>query len=639
MSCDASNRAPIPAPLLDELDALRRTNSLLRAAESAANAGAWAWDIPSGTLQWSEALCRLMGLPPDVPPTLEAWAAALHPADRDAAMDEFRRAVESGTPLESEYRIIRGGGEVRWIHARGSTVFGVDGKPDRLSGLCIDISGKRVAEDGLKQTVARLQAILRSTADGILVVDREGRITEFNDQFATLWNIPAEIIARRDDDLALAHVLGQVADPERFLGKVRELYARAEAESFDVIDFRDGRIFERYSRPLTVDGQATGRVWSFRDVTNARKAERELVQAATQYRIVADHTYDWEFWSDPDGRFLYCSPSCERITGKSREAFLADPSLLEKMVHPEDRALLEAHQQQARCSRIGGELTFRIVRPDGSIRWIEHLCAPLLDGEGRYLGIRGSNRDATGRMETECRLRIAERYEAVGKLAGGVAHRINNLMTVVLGYSAALQRSLPKDDPARVAFEEIEKAGANTSRIVDRLLSYSRLQMFAPRAAEIGALLAGMEPTLRRSAGELLLDISPEPLPVLVDVRQFTESVRELVANACAALPSGRGRIRVRSRRRSVAPGETVATGVPVRPGHYAVVEVEDDGCGMSRQLLEHVFEPFVTTNELGKGLGLPSIYGFAHQSDGYVTIESEPGKGTTVAIYLPVRA
>src|ERR1700687_2463745 len=130
----------------------------------------------------------------------------------------------------------------------------------------------------LEPLISLLRATLESTADGLLVVDREGRISTFNGQFTAMWRIPPEVLAARDDDAAISFVLNQLIEPERFLSKVRELYATPEAESFDTLEFKDGRTFERYSRPQWIDGKAVGRVWSFRDVTERRRTAEHLLQ-------------------------------------------------------------------------------------------------------------------------------------------------------------------------------------------------------------------------------------------------------------------------------------------------------------------------------------------------------------------------
>jgi PAS domain S-box-containing protein len=218
---------------------------------------------------------------PGIDPARVVGSSALDlapPEERERLREVFERVLLTGRPESYEVRGTGPAGQPAWYKSNVGPVR-VDASGTGLVVVATDITEQKEAQEALEAALSLLRAALDSTADGLLIVDRQGTIRSFNRRFAQLWRIPDDILASRDDERAIAFVLSQLKDPDGFVRKVRELYAQPDAESFDVLEFRDGRVFERYSMPQRIGGASVGRVWSFRDVTEHRRAEAERLAA------------------------------------------------------------------------------------------------------------------------------------------------------------------------------------------------------------------------------------------------------------------------------------------------------------------------------------------------------------------------
>ena len=377
-----------------------------------------------------------------------------------------------------------------------------------------------------------------------------------------------------------------------------------------------------------------------------RRTLEALRTSREQYRLLADHTYDWEFWIGPEDTPSYHSPACERITGYSAAEFLRDPGLLESIIHPDDRPRYRDHVRNLSREQ-SSALEFRIITKQGGQAVIARLCRPVHAEDGRYLGRRGSNRDTTEqkraaelREKLQLQLLQAQKMESVGRLAGGVAHDFNNLLTVINGYCDLMLPRLDSRDPFHGYVNEVRKGGQRAADLTKQLLAFSRRQVIEPKQIDLNELLADSRNMLGRLIGEdieLVFDLAPYLGPVLADAGQLQQILMNLVVNARDAMPSG-GRITIKTSTMDVG-GEFIDTHPDAKPGQYVLLGFSDTGIGMDQDTLKHVFEPFFTTKAegIGTGLGLATTYGIVKQCGGWIDVASAPGSGATFTLGLPV--
>jgi PAS domain S-box-containing protein len=367
-----------------------------------------------------------------------------------------------------------------------------------------------------------------------------------------------------------------------------------------------------------------------RDITERKQMEQELhlTQFCVDKASVGIHR------SGPDGRFMSVNEKlCENL-GYTREE-LRNMHVYE--VDPDySRERWQAHRQGL---RIEGSKTFETIhqRKDGTIFPVE-ITATYLEYENEGFSFSFS-RDITARKQMEEQLLQAQKMEAVGHLAGGVAHDFNNMLSVILGYAELIKARLPHNDPSLKGILEIEKAATHSRDITRQLLAFSRKQIIAPKPVDLNELISNTKTTLARLIGE---DIDLRFYPgqnlwqIKFDPAQIDQILINLAVNARDALPNG-GKLTIETANTSL--DETYCESHhEFNPGHYVQLTVSDNGVGMDQETLAHIFEPFFTTKDVGEGtgLGLATIYGIVKQNDSAINVYSEPSLGTTFKIYFP---
>jgi len=372
-------------------------------------------------------------------------------------------------------------------------------------------------------------------------------------------------------------------------------------------------------------------------------AQEQLLRSEEAYRTVAEWTYDWEYWLSPEGRFLYVSPSCERVTGYPVQAFLDEADLMVRIIQPEFREAMQRHLKACAAPMGEGEeeptsFVFSLEARDGSTVWIEHSCREVFSEEGRYLGRRASNRDVTERRILEQQVLQQQKLEGIGLLAGGIAHDFNNMLLPILACAEMIEAGCG-DETLKKRAAMIKEAGTRAKELVRQLLTFGHKQELQTRLYDLNEIVESFVTMLRRTIREdicITSRLSAAPCRILADRTQVEQVLLNLAVNASDAI-EGHGTITLETSP-LVFEEEFCRLHPGTSPGRYVMLCFSDTGGGMDDTTLAHVFEPFFTTKPVGKGtgLGLSTSYGIIKRHGGTVDVHSAPGRGTSFRIYLP---
>ncbi len=469
---------------------------------------------------------------------------------------------------------------------------------------------------------------------GIYVSRPNGDLVACNAAFARMLGFAsiAEAIGSRMHELYSA-----TGDRDRFVASVRE-QGRLEHHR-SRLRRRDGGVVDVIE---TVVGEfdASGLLIELRgflfDITASVEADLALLERERQFRAVFVDAADAMLILDNERRVLEANLSACALFGVPADEILGEP--LDALLLNGADALRVAWRELLAVGDAHGE--HRVLARGASAeqtRIVECSYRARVQGE-RHLCIA---RDITDRRLLEERLIQSEKIESVGRLAGGIAHDFNNLLTAILGYTEMLLGNRADADPDRRDLEEIQKAGQRAAALTQQLLAFSRKQVLMPKDVDLNRTVASLQSMmgrLIRADIALVCDLAPAPAVVRIDPTQIEQVILNLVLNARDALPAG-GEIRLDV---SIVPKSEVKAAPDPQPANaddYVRLRVADDGVGITPEVRAHLFEPFFTTKDVGKGtgLGLASVYGIVRQSNGVITVESEPGCGTVFTMHFPM--
>ena len=504
-----------------------------------------------------------------------------------------------------------------------------------------DLPGQRHAAG---ERIAQLSSAVEQTGDSVFITDREGRIEYVNPAFERICGFTLDEVRGKTP-----RVLKSGVHDQAFYERLWNALLAGEIYRAVVVNRKkSGELFheEKVISPLR-DGQ--GRITHFvstgRDITERIRAEQRLRESEERFRQLTEHIREVFWLKSADGsRILYVSPAYEEVWGRSCQSLYAEPFSFLETVHPEDRERVLA----ALPGQAAGEYDheFRIVRPDGAIRWIWARAFPVRDEHGEIYRIAGCSEDITERKmveealrESAEQLRQAQKMEAVGRLAGGIAHDFNNLLTVILGRAELLLARLGEEETLARDVTLMKKTADRAAALTRQILAFSRQQMLQPKVLDLSAIVSETAAMLRPLIGEhieLCLNAVPHPCLVMADPGHLEQVIMNLALNARDAMPGG-GQLTIETA--AVELGEEYARRhLAISPGPYVMLAVSDTGTGMDAETRARIFEPFFTTKEQGKGtgLGLATVYGIVKQSGGGIWVYSEPGHGTSFKVYLP---
>jgi PAS domain S-box-containing protein len=391
---------------------------------------------------------------------------------------------------------------------------------------------------------------------------------------------------------------------------------------------------------ITVIAMVKG--WSYVAVTAIilylliRRGEATLRESEKKFRMLAD-TAAASIFVYRDTTFLFVNATSQKMTGYSQEELLR--MNFWEVVHPDYRALVRQRADaRLRGDDVLSRYEFKIVTKLGEERWVD-FTSGIIEFEGRR-AVLGTAYDVTERRKLEDQVRQSQKIEAVGQLAGGVAHDFNNILTAIIGYGTIIKMKLPERDQLRTFVEQILTSAERAASLTKGLLAFSRKQVIQPHPVKIDEIITGVGHLITRLIGEdidLNIQSGCGETAILADPGQIEQVLMNLATNARDAMPDG-GALTIATDRVDLDWYFIATHGFGVA-GSYVLITATDTGVGMDRKTQERIFEPFFTTKEVGKGtgLGLAVVYGIIKQHDGYITVYSDPGKGTTYKIYLPI--
>jgi two-component system, cell cycle sensor histidine kinase and response regulator CckA len=567
----------------------------------------------------------------------QQWVEAILPEEREGVLAVFGTLTGTVSEVSVEYRIARPDGTVRWVHDRGFQVRNAAGILVRLTGIASDITERKQTEEALQRRQTELQVLFDLTPAMIFFKDTKNGILRVNKRFAETVGKPVADIEGKpypeihSEDAAKYYV----DDLEVIQSGVPKLGI------IETIRDREGKeIWVQTDKVPVCDkaGSVIGIVAMCQDITHRKKAEetlRLLNSAVLQSResiLITDAELDL-----PGPRVVFVNPAFTKMTGYSQEEAVGKTPRILQGPRTDKTVLSRLRKNLEQGETFEGEAIN--YRKDGKEFDLEWQIAPIRDVAGTITHFLSIQRDITARKRFEAQLFQSQKMETVGKLAGGVAHEFNSILTAIIGQSELMLDDLPAGSPLRKSAAEIRKAASRAATLTRQLLAYGRKQFLKPETLDLNRVMASMDGMFHHLMGG---DVDMQIIParglqaVKADAGQIEQVIMNMAINARDAMPNG-GKLTLETANVTFDQ-ESVGRYPELQEGDYVMLAITDTGRGMSAEVKARVFEPFFSTKEVGQGtgLGLSTCYGIIKQSGGHISVYSELARGATFKIYLP---
>ena len=657
--------------------ALQRSEERLRRAQEAGHIGVFTIDTATGWLEPTEETCRVLGIEPTEGLPAEDIEALVLEEDR-AIVSNRERRLSGDLALDVEYRIRRpADGAVRVIARRAELERDETGKPIRMVGVVQDVTERHAMQRAAKESEARALAyaervqlaLAAGAIIGTWVWDIASDQFTIDEQFAETFGVDP---ALGREGISLEQIIATVHpdDKQGVAAAINEAIDRGGAYAHQYrVKRADGRYYWIEANGRVERDAECGRLrfpGVLLDIEQRRALEQDRDAAHRLLRTVMEAVPGVVYAKDREGRMLMGNAGTTELLGLPPEVYLGRTDL-DNLEDEEQARIIMANDRRIMEAGVSEQFVENVRLANGApAMWLSQK-APLRDENGKVIGLVGVSIDITDRIraETDLRdlnltleqriasaiaereqaeeaLRHAQKMEAIGQLTGGIAHDFNNLLSIIMGSVDLAIRSLEKTGNADTRLRKLlgsAMIGADrAAALIQRLLAFSRRQPLAPRPIAIASLVEGMRELLDRSLGETIaieIDLEKDLWMVEADPNQLESALLNLAVNARDAMPSG-GKLTVKARNIVVCKADA-RPAKEMAPGSWVEIEVCDTGTGIPPDIIARVFEPFFTTKEQGKGtgLGLSMVYGFVRQSGGHVSISSQTGCGTVVALYL----
>ncbi|MGZ3594132.1 MAG: PAS domain S-box protein [Syntrophales bacterium] len=551
--------------------------------------------------------------------------------------DECIRMVQEKGEAIFEIQVYRKDRSKAWVSNSVRTIRDSDGNITYFEGVAKDITERRRMEEDLRKSEEKYRS-LATTADSMYLVDRDYRYLSMNERHLSRFNLPSDIVIGR--------TYGEFHSQEstrEFVKIVDGVFESGRPIQHEHRSERDGRYFLRTFSPVrSPDGKATAAVTVVaKDITERKHAEEALRESEEKYRNMADSLPQIIFETDLQGRFTFVNRPASVMTGYTQEEFLTE-LYAAQLVAPEDRKRARSNMEMILAGKESAGNEYTCLRKDGS-RCPVSIHSSTIIHDNQMVGLRGFVVDITQRKQMEGRLRRAEKMEALGTLAGGVAHDLNNVLGVLVGYSELLLMEIPEGHPWRRYVSQVMQSSQKATAMIQDLLTLARRGVVVSAVVNLNEVitdylespefekLKAYHPlvTFKTELGKDLLNIKGSPV-------HLGKTIMNLVSNASEAI-SDHGEVRIRTEIRYL--DKPVRGYDEVEEGDYALLKVSDNGMGIPARDIEKIFEPFYTKKVMGRsgtGLGLAVVWGTVKDHNGYIDVKSEAGKGSMFTIYLP---